>query len=254
MRTTCFDHLVSVKKERGAAFVVLLDPDKMTLTEIEDRVALYENASVDAFFVGGSLVHTADIEEFVSGVKNATSLPVIGFPGSVAQITASLDAVLYLSVVSGRNPDFLFGQHVYAAPLIDRLGLEAISTAYMLVESGRLTSAQYMNHSLPLPRSKPDIAAATALAAEMMGMRLLYLDCGSGADEPVPVEMIEAVDAMCKSPIVVGGGLRSASAIADRVSAGASVIVVGNAFEQTVDGSYIQDLADAAHHTETRAL
>jgi len=254
MKTTCFDHLVSIQAERGAAFVVLLDPDKLPLPEIESRVALCEEASADAFFVGGSLVHSADTDVFVRQVQAFTKLPVIGFPGSVAQISASLDAVLYLSVVSGRNPDFLFGRHVYVAPLIRRLGLEAIPTAYMLVESGTLTTAQYMSHSLPLPRSKPEIAAATALAAEMMGMRLLFLDCGSGADESVPIDMIESVRATCESPIVVGGGLRTSRSISDRVVAGASVIVVGNTFEQAVNGSYIQDLADAAHHMESKPL
>src|SRR5690606_38448440 len=135
-------------------------------------------AGVDAFFVGSSILRRADFDQFCSQLKEHTRLPAIGFPGSISQVSAELDAILFLSIVSGRNADFLIGQHVHAAPAIRRMGIETIATAYMLVESGATTTAQYMSHSLPLPANKPDVAAATALAAEMLGMRLLFTDAG----------------------------------------------------------------------------
>lgn len=251
---TIYEQLVGISHRRGAAFVVLLDPDNLTETGLLERVEASQEAGVDAFFVGGSLVQSGDTEAIVRTLASCTQLPVIGFPGSVNQITAALDAVLYLSVVSGRNPDFLFGRHVYVAPHIRRLGLEAIPTAYLLIESGPLTTAQYMSQSLPIPRSKPDVAAATALAAEMMGMKLIYLDGGSGAQHAVPTEMIESIRSCCTSPIVVGGGLRSPESVEERVQAGASIVVVGNAFEASSDRGFMSEMSAAAHCMETRIL
>lgn len=251
---TVYEQLIEISNRRGAAFVVLLDPDNLTETGLRDRVEASQAAGVDAFFVGGSLVQVGDTEAIVRNLKSITGLPVVGFPGSVNQITAALDAVLYLSVVSGRNSDFLFGRHIYVAPHIRRLGLEAIPTAYLLIESGPLTTAQYMSQSLPIPRAKPEVAAATALAAEMMGMKLIYLDGGSGAQHAVPVEMIESIKSCCSSPIVVGGGLRTPGSVEERVRAGASIIVVGNAFEESGDAGYMSEMCAAAHSLETSPL
>ncbi|MDA1027887.1 MAG: geranylgeranylglyceryl/heptaprenylglyceryl phosphate synthase [Bacteroidetes bacterium] len=247
MKRDTYNHLVQVASERGAAFVVLLDPDKETIGALPQKIERFQKAGVDAFFVGGSLVRSPDIEDVFKTIKMSSELPVIGFPGSLDQISRHLDAVLYLSVVSGRNADMLFGRHVYVASIIKALGIEPIPTAYMLVESGLLTTAQYLNNSLPLPRSKPDIAAATALAAEMMGMKLLYLEGGSGAKEPVPVAMIEAVAHACESPIAVGGGLSTPELVRERVKAGASIIVVGNALEANGSESFIAEMVAAAH-------
>lgn len=244
---TIFNHLKSVSERRGAAFIVLLDPDKVRDDELGPRVDACMRAGADAFFVGGSLVHAPIVDTFVRRLKALSDLPAIGFPGAVSQLTPAYDALLYLSIVSGRNPEYLIGQHVHAAPLIRQMKLETIPTAYMLVESGRLTTAQYMNQSLPLPRSKPDVAAATALAAEMMGMQLMYTDCGSGAELPVPVEIIQAICAVCRSPLVVGGGLRTPESIRERVEAGAGFIVVGNAIEDDHASSFISEMAAAAH-------
>lgn len=244
---TIFNHLKTVSEQRGAAFIVLLDPDKVSEEELGPRVDACHRAGVDAFFVGGSLVFAPKVDAFVRHLKSMTELPAVGFPGAISQLTPAFDALLYLSIVSGRNPEYLFGQHVHAAPIIRQMGLETIPTAYMLVESGRLTTAQYMNQSLPLPRSKPDVAAATALAAEMMGMQLMYTDGGSGAELPVPVETIQAIREVCTSPVVVGGGLRSPKSIRIRVEAGAAFIVVGNGIEDHGDASYISELAAAAH-------
>lgn len=244
---SCFDMMTDLHRRDGAGFVVLLDPDKLSQDALREQIAEYEDVGVDAFFVGGSLVHSTDACEALNRLKDICSLPLIGFPGSVQQITSALDAVLYLSIVSGRNPDFLFGRHLYVAPVIKRLGIESISTAYMLVESGPLTTAQYLNHSLPLPRTKPELAAATALAAEMMGMKVMYLDGGSGAEQPVPVEMINAVRNTVDAPIIVGGGLRDSDSISARVSAGADIIVVGNALEKGVSNADLRSMVAAAH-------
>ena len=242
-----YEQLLSTKTQKGASFVVLIDPDDLPIPHIPHFLQICEENGVDAFFMGGSLMYAADLDAYVATLKKYTRLPIIGFPGSLTQISKNLDALLYLSVISGRNPDFLIGQHVHAAPTIKRLGLEAISTGYMLVESGKMTTAQYMSYTTPMPRSKPMVAAATALAAEMMGMKLLFTDAGSGADLTVTEEMIYAITQTCQIPLVVGGGLRTPEAVYQKVKAGASIIVVGNALENNHDAHYIQELAAAAH-------
>jgi putative glycerol-1-phosphate prenyltransferase len=249
-----YEFLLDIRDRRGAGFIVLIDPDKLPESNLGSFAGMCGSAGVDAIFLGGSLMHATELDRYVSLLKAVTNLPVIGFPGSLNQVTRSLDAVLYLSVISGRNPEYLFGQHVYAAPVIRRLGIEPIATGYMLIESGRTTSAQYMSHSMPLPRHKPDIAAATALAAQMMGMSMLFTDGGSGADHPVPEELIEAIAQTCDIPLIVGGGLESPRQVADKVQAGAAFVVIGNAIERRPDEYYIAELAAAAHVAVPRAL
>ena len=233
---------------------MLIDPDKCAVEMLPAFTACCHDAGVDAFFVGGSLLHATAFDAYLRQLRTLTHLPLIGFPGSIGQISAELDALLFLSVISGRNAEYLFGQHVHAAPLLRGLGLEPISTGYMLVESGRATTAQYISHTMPLPRHKPDVAAATALAAEMLGMRLLYADGGSGADQTVPEEMIAAICEVCTTPLIVGGGLRTPDAVARKVRAGAGLIVVGTALERRPDAAYIADLAAAAHGAVTRSV
>jgi phosphoglycerol geranylgeranyltransferase len=246
--TSVYDRLLAVADRQGAGFVVLIDPDKLDQRELSGFAERAERAGVDALFIGGSLMHGVELEPYVLTLKASTSLPIIAFPGTLSQITPGFDAVLYLSVISGRNPELLFGQHVHAAPMLKRFGLEPIPTGYMLIESGRTTTAQYMSGSAPIPRHKPEIAAATGLAAEMMGMKLLFTDAGSGAEQSVSEEMIQSITRTCSIPLVVGGGLRTPEAIASRVAAGASFIVVGDAIEKrNGDGDYVADLAAAAH-------
>lgn len=245
--TTTYEHLNAVRAAKGAGLLVLIDPDKHSLDVLPSACRRYEHAGVDALLVGGSLLHQAGFEAYVDAVKSSTGLPVIGFPGSLNQISGRLDAILYLSVVSSRNPEYLFGQHVHAAPILRRLGIEPISTGYMLIESGRLTTAQYMMHSMPLPRHKPEIAAATALAAEMMGMKMLYADAGSGADHPVPEHIIRAIKLACSHPVIVGGGLHMPEQVRSAVDAGADFIVVGHALERRADAAFLNDLVAAAH-------
>lgn len=252
---TVYERLLTAADRQGAGFIVLIDPDKLAPEQAGAFAECCERAEADALFVGGSLMHAVELEPYVRTLKAATTLPVIAFPGSLSQITPGFDAVLYLSVVSGRNPELLIGQHVHAAPVLRRFGLETIATGYMLVESGRTTAAQYMSGSAPIPRHKPEIAAATGLAAEMMGMKLLFTDAGSGAEHPVPESMIEAIARTCAIPLVVGGGLETPREVAARVMAGARFVVVGNAIEQRAgDEGYVAELASAAHTAVPQVL
>ena len=247
MLVNAFDRIMATRKTRGAGFWVLIDPDRTPPVEAAARAADAERAGADVILVGSSLLISDTFGDAVREIRSAVKLPVIIFPGSTAQISAEADAILFLSLVSGRNPDLLIGQHVRAAPAIKAIGLEPIPTAYMLVESGTLTTIEYISDTKPIPRQKPDIAMAHALAAEYMGMRLVYLDGGSGAKEPVPTEMIRACYEYITLPLIVGGGIRSGEAAQAAVQAGASFVVVGNALEKTGGRSLLTELADAVH-------
>jgi len=254
VNTYIYDKILAIRAEKGAGFIVLIDPDALPPEKMPQFLQDCEAAGTDALFLGGSLMHVPWVDRYVQMLKQHTTLPIIGFPGSLTQISGHLDAMLYLSVISGRNPDYLFGQHVYAAPILRKLGLEAISTGYMLIESGALTSAQYMSNSMPLPRKKTNIAVATALAAEMMGMKLLMTDAGSGADHQVPVEMVSGITASVSIPLCVGGGIRTPKMAEARAIAGASFIVVGNAFEDRAEPSFIAEMATATHEGGRKRL
>ncbi len=242
-----YDRLLSVQADRGAGFIVLVDPDRVDEESLPEFVAMCEEGEVDAFFVGSSILCRPDFERFVSVLADATDLPVIGFPGSVNQLSPRLDAVLFLSVISSRNPEYLIGQHVHAAPVVRSMGIEPIATGYMLVDCGKTTTAHYVTQSMPLPQDKPDVAAATALAAEMLGMRMLFADGGSGTNGSVSEPMVSAISEVCSVPLIVGGGLRTPSDVARKVQAGADFIVVGNAIEARPDRSYVAEMAAAAH-------
>ena len=242
-----YNHLLNTIKEKGAAYLVLLDPDKLPENKLAGFLKHCEKSGVDGFLVGGSLMVNGDFESFVEKVKINTNLPSIIFPGSITQISSFADAILFLSVVSGRNPEHLIGKHVLAAPSIKKSGIEPISTAYILVESGSTTTAVYMSGSLPVPRNKPEIAAATALASEYLGMKLIYLEAGSGADNSVPNEMIKAVSSQCTIPVVVGGGIRNPQTAREKVENGASIIVTGNYFEDENNWDLIKDFASSIH-------
>ena len=242
-----YNQLLNTIKEKGAAYLVLLDPDKLPENKLAGFLKHCEKSGVDGFLVGGSLMVNGDFESFIEKVKVNTNLPSIIFPGSITQISPFADAILFLSVVSGRNPEHLIGKHVLAAPSIKKSGIEAISTAYILVESGSTTTAIYMSGSLPIPRNKPEIAAATALASEYLGMKLIYLEAGSGADNSVPNEMVKAVSNQCTIPVVVGGGIRNPQTAREKVENGASIIVTGNYFEDENNWDLIKDFASAVH-------
>ncbi len=242
-----YNYLQNTIQNKGAAYLVLLDPDKEFGDKLDKFIRHCEMSGVDGFLVGGSLLVDGNFNYFIEQVKLATNLPVIIFPGSVNQISPKADAILFISVVSGRNAEHLIGKHVIAAPMLKNFNLEPISTGYIIVESGAMTTAEYMSGSLPLPRNKPGIAAATALAAEYLGMKLVYLEAGSGADQSVPNEMIKAVSEICSIPVIVGGGIRNPQTAKEKVESGAKVIVTGNFFEHQENWNLIKEFAEAVH-------
>lgn len=210
---------------------ILLDPDKLPLEEIATKVATIHQLKADFILVGGSLLFTNVLDAFVREIKKHTNLPIILFPGSALQISNEADGILFLQLISGRNPEYLIGNHVIAAPLLQQTQLEVISTGYILVESGRETTASYISNTKPIPAHKPEIAMATALAGQYLGHQLIYLDGGSGALHPVPESMIALVRKNIHLPIVVGGGIRNRKQLDAAYEAGADLVVIGTAFE-----------------------
>jgi phosphoglycerol geranylgeranyltransferase len=227
--------ILSRVNAKKASYWVLLDPDDFSPKQGAAIARQAQAAGVDALLIGGSLINTNQFDTFVASVKRAVRLPVILFPGDATQLSGHADALLYLSLISGRNPVNLISEHVKAAPVIKQLGIEPISTAYMLVESGTVTSVEFMSNTRPLPRNKPAIAAAHALAAQYMGMKLIYLEAGSGALHTVPNEMISLVSSVVEIPVIVGGGIRDAKTAVEKIKAGANIIVTGNLL-QSKDG------------------
>jgi len=211
---------------------ILLDPDKLPLDAIADKVASIHQLKADFILVGGSLLFTNILDAFVREIKKHTDLPIMLFPGSALQISNEADGILFLQLISGRNPEYLIGNQVIAAPLLQQTQLEVISTGYILVESGRETTASYISNTKPIPAHKPEIAMATALAGQYMGQQLIYMDGGSGALHPVPESMIALVRKNIKLPIIVGGGIRNRKQLDAAYEAGADLVVVGTAFEE----------------------
>lgn len=243
-----YQNLKQAIQSRGGVFILLLDPDKLAVDNIPAAINLARDAGVDAFFVGGSFLMRENFNEFVLKVKqHAGHQPVIIFPGSLYQISPHADALLFLSLISGRNPEHLIGNQVMAAPILWKLGLEAISCGYMLIESGRTTSAEFISNSTPIPRDKPEIALAHSLAAKFMGMKTVYLEAGSGARESVPHEMITMISSSVDIPIIVGGGIRTPEDAHAKVLAGSSIVVVGNLFEERDNYAMMHEFADAIH-------
>jgi putative glycerol-1-phosphate prenyltransferase len=248
MKTSTYLKLQEIIKNRGAGFILLLDPDDLSLDNIEEMIPAAIENGVDLFFVGGTLLIRQNFDEYVKIIKEeAGDTPVILFPGSVFQVSRHADAILYLSVISGRNPAYLIDHQVLAAPRVWQLQMESISCGYMLVESGQMTSAEFMSNSRPLPRNKPDLALAHALAAQYLGFKVVYLEAGSGAQLAVPEEMITAVAKTISIPLIVGGGVKNPDIAAKKVEAGASFVVIGNHFENPENFKNIKDFADAIH-------
>ena len=242
------EKLQKVQNKHKAGYFVLIDPDKTNPEELPNLLDTAIQAGVDAFLVGGSLLLTPDFDKYLQTFKKfSADKPVIIFPGGVHQLSAHADALLYISLLSGRNAHHIIGSQVIAAPIIHRLGIEPISTAYLLVESGKATSAEFMSGTTPLPRHKPEIAVAHALAASYLGFKNIYLEGGSGADFCVPDEIISSISAAVSVPIVVGGGIRTPEVAAQKVAAGANFIVTGNILEKNNDPQFIQDFVHAIH-------
>ena len=226
-------HIETAKAEGRKLLAVLIDPDYgQDEKRLENTVQNACIAKADMIFVGGSLLTTAASGSCVELVKRWSDLPVVLFPGSPSQLNAHADAVLFLSLISGRNPELLIGHHVAAAPTVKAMGLEAIPTGYMLVDGGKQTTVSYISQTVPIPHDKPGIAACTALAGELLGLRTIYMDTGSGAERTVPPEMIAAVRKTVDLPIIIGGGIRDAKTARALCTAGADMLVVGTAFEE----------------------
>jgi phosphoglycerol geranylgeranyltransferase len=239
--------LLSIREQKGAGFFVLIDPDENDLDHLPGFVTQANANGVDAFLVGASVLMSGDFERTIKIIKSETDLPVIIFPGSASQVSHLADGILFLTLLSSRNPDFLITEQVKGAPMIKAAGLEPIPTGYLLIESGRMTSVQYVSNSQPIPADKPDIAKVHALAGQYMGMSMVYLEAGSGALYSVPEEMISAVYNYVDIPIIVGGGIRSPEDARGKVEAGASFVVIGNFFEKKGSEKLLAEFAEAIH-------
>ena len=245
MKTKLYTQLVDQKKAGKKSFAVLIDPDKVDNAAIEQLVGLATDAKVDYFFVGGSLVISNHLDECIRQIKTSCNIPVILFPGSPSQVSRYADGLLYLSLISGRNPELLIGQHVLSATQVKNSGLEIISTGYMVIDGGAPTAVTYISNATPIPADKNDIAMCTAMAGEMLGMKLIYMDAGSGAKRPITELMIEKVAENIEVPLIVGGGITHPEKAYLNCKAGADIIVVGNAIEK--DASLIKEISDAIH-------
>jgi len=245
-RKNVLESILKKARKGRRQYWILLDPDDFSPAGAEQVARRAEKTgAVDAVLIGGSLLQSGSFDAFVKAVKRSVSIPVLLFPGDASQLSASADALLYLSLVSGRNPVNLIGEHVKAAPVIRRLGIEPIATAYMLIESGAVTSVEFVSNTRPLPRSKPALAAAHALAAQYMGMKLVYLEAGSGAQQTVPADMIRKVKSWIDVPLIVGGGIRDAETARSILVAGADIIVTGNLLRKKDGLETMQQIAKA---------
>lgn len=248
MTQPVYKSLLEAKQLGEKRLAVLIDPDKMRLGNMRRVVENAVEAGVDYFFVGGSLVVNDMMDYCLDAIQEISArIPTILFPGSPQQINSKADAILFLSLISGRNPDLLIGQHVIAAPALKRSGLEVISTGYMLIDGGAPTTASYISGTTPIPNNKEEIAYCTALAGEFLGLKTIYLDAGSGAKIPITEKMVETVSKAISVPLIVGGGMRTPEKVAANAHAGADVIVVGNALEK--DPDLVLEMAKAVHES-----
>lgn len=227
---------IDFHKERQLAW--LIDPDKVDfLDKIPDLAKI---ANADYFFVGGSLLKNDFLRDLVIFLKKNTDIPVILFPGSAMQVLPEADAILFLSLISGRNPDFLIGQQVLAAPLIYHHKIKAIPTGYILVDSGKPTSVSYISQTMPIPADKPDIVTATALAGQYLGMQCIYLEGGSGAVNTVNTKLVHTLKKVLDIPVLAGGGISTPEKMKEMYDAGCNVVVIGTAFENNPTAEFMQ--------------
>lgn len=240
-----YNRILADREGRKKSLAVLVDPDKTSLVACEKLAHNALDAGVDYLFVGSSILTHGDLDACVSVLKQNCNIPVILFPGNTMQISDKADAILFLSLISGRNAEMLIGRHVISAPMLKKSGLEILPTGYMLIDSGAPTSVSYMSNTFPIPHDKDDIAACTAMAGEMLGLKMMYMDAGSGARFPVSKSMIACVKNTVNTPLIVGGGIRTPEKAIDLCYAGSDIIVIGNAFEN--DPSLIAEMSSAMH-------
>jgi phosphoglycerol geranylgeranyltransferase len=240
-----FQQILDRTEQGRKQLAVLIDPDKLQNRDVERIAINAAKSGVDYFFVGGSLLVNNELDQCIKTLKANSEIPVLLFPGNTMQMSWKADAILFLSLISGRNAEMLIGRHVIAAPYLKLSPLEVISCGYILVESGKTTAVQYMSNTVPIPSDKMDIAICTAMAGEMLGLKLIYLEAGSGAQQCVPLGMIEQVKQNINIPLIVGGGLRTPEKVREAAVAGADIIVVGTAIEK--DPGMMAEMAEAVH-------
>ncbi|MCZ2459575.1 MAG: geranylgeranylglyceryl/heptaprenylglyceryl phosphate synthase [Chitinophagales bacterium] len=245
MKSGIIRNLTEKKNKGKKSFAVLIDPDNVNSNILDELIELSVSAKVDYFLVGGSLVISNYLDECVQHIKQNCDLPVILFPGSPTQVSKYADALLYLSLISGRNPELLIGQHVVSAPFVKQSGLEIVPTGYIVIDGGAPTTVSYISNALPVPADKNEIAMCTAMAGEMLGMKVIYMDAGSGAKRPISESMIKIVADHIDVPLIIGGGIIHPEKAYLNCKAGADVIVVGNAIEK--DATLIKEMSDAIH-------
>jgi len=252
MKTRLYQQLQEKKTRGQKSFAVLIDPDKVDEAKIDQLTRLATEAKADYLFVGGSLVISNHLDMVVQRIKQHCAIPVILFPGSPSQISVHADGLLYLSLISGRNPELLIGQHVISAAAVKQSGLEIISTGYMVIDGGAPTTVSYISNAAPVPADKNEIAMCTAMAGEMLGMKVIYMDAGSGAKRPVSEGMIEKVARSIEIPLIVGGGITDPEKAYINCKAGADVLVIGNAIEKDI--SLIKEMSAAIHSVPVRSI
>lgn len=240
-----YKDILQAKQNGEKKFGILIDPDKMRLKSFEDVLLQAIKYKVDYFFIGGSLIVNNMLDEVLASVKQMCNIPLILFPGNSFQLSQNADGILFLSLISGRNAELLIGKHVITAPFLKQSPLEVMSTGYMLIDGGVPTTVSYMSNTNPIPAQKSDIALCTAVAGELLGLKMIYLEAGSGAKNPVPTKMIKTVSAGINIPLIVGGGIRTPEKARENIQAGADLIIIGNAIED--NPNLIGEMSDAIH-------
>jgi putative glycerol-1-phosphate prenyltransferase len=244
VKNLILSHLLANTDKGSKQLAVLIDPDSISdEAMLVNTCKMSTAAGADLILVGGSLITNGFFERCIRIIKDHTNIPVVLFPGNIMQIDEHADAILFLSLISGRNPDMLIGKHVLAAPMLKKASIEVIPTGYMLIDGGNITSVSYMSNTTPIPADKSSIAACTALAGEMLGLRTIYMDAGSGAKQPIPEKLIREVKHNISVLLFVGGGIRTPEAARAAAQAGADIVVVGNAIEK--DSGLIAKLVEA---------
>lgn len=229
--TSIYTQILQSKSEKVKLLAILLDPDKIHWNHLSHLIEKIKHSPATHVFIGGSHVQTNILDDLIVALKQKIELPIVLFPGNPSQISDKADGILFLSLISGRNSDYLIDHQVDAAPVLKKTQLEIISTGYMLIESGGETAVERISKTRPLDRTNLNLAVATAQAGEMLGNKLIYLEAGSGARQAVPLEMIEKVAQNIKIPLIVGGGIKDLQGIQDAYTSGADLIVIGTAFE-----------------------
>ena len=246
-----YTHILQSKKEGKKLFAILIDPDKQNNEGLSSIINIANNNKVDFFFVGGSLLTNDSLNSCISTIKENSNIPVVLFPGNAMQVHNNADGILFLSLISGRNAEMLIGKQVITAPILKKSNLEVLSTGYMLIESGKSTTASYMSTTTPIPHDKNDVAICTAMAGEMLGLKLIFMDVGSGAINTISEEMIKSVSEEIDCPLIIGGGINTSKKAIEKLKAGADIIVVGNAIENNTN--LISEISIKIKNTEWNA-